>query len=830
MAVATQSVNSAGKQGFSLTRSLKAKLLALFLALSLIPLIAVGVLAFVRSQDALRAAIIDRVEAQRDLLDVAIETFASERVNEMTIMAGMARVQSMDPERALEAINQYYNELRVYETMILTGMDGNSILATDNVAYQLFDRAYMQQALRGQAVVSDPVISRATGQPIIVVASPVISEGRQVGVLLGTLPLNTLDAILKLAWTGQTGDTYLLNPEGYVFGALRVADEVKSRGIVRERVELEFKPNTHGVREAVAGRTGVDSYANFRGDQVTGAYTGVSVPGTQWGLVVTQEDSEAFAEVVALRNIILIIGLIAAALVAFIAFWVARSIADPVVAVTTIAHGLALGDIEQAVNVSSNDEIGQLADAFRQMISYQHEMAGAADRIADGDLTAEVTPQSERDALGNSFVQMIANLRHSMGQVRANALNLASASEQISASAEQSAQASQQVAATIQQVAQGTSQQTEAVTQATFQTEQMAAAIDGIAKGAQEQARAVEGASRVVENMSAMIAQVSANARSSAEASNEAARSAENGAVTVNGTVEAMSTIRTRVTGVGVKVRQMEEQSAQIGAIVETIDDIAEQTNLLALNAAIEAARAGEQGRGFAVVADEVRKLAERSGQATKEIANLIQTVQGNIADAVQAMEASLEQVETGSVRAGEAGDALQQILSAAQAVNRQVVEIASAAQNMTSASEELASSMESVSAIVEENTASAEESAASTGEITSAMENIASVSEENSASAEEVSAMTEEMSAQSEEVTAAAQSLADMARQLQEIVSQFTLPEMEQTSRPASQAAAGAQARNTRPIHRPAFEIEAGNGNGHRVPAHVAHNGNGRK
>lgn len=191
--------------------------------------------------------------------------------------------------------------------------------------------------------------------------------------------------------------------------------------------------------------------------------------------------------------------------------------------------------------------------------------------------------------------------------------------------------------------------------------------------------------------------------------------------------------------------------------MVETIDDIAEQTNLLALNAAIEAARAGEHGKGFAVVADEVRKLAERSSRETKAIAELIGQVQSGTASAVSAMQAGAEKVESGSARADQAGKALGEILSAVEATVRQVSEIAASAQEMATASRSVVDAMQSISAVIEENTAASEEMSAQSGSVSTAIQSIAAVSEEQSASTEEVSASTEEMSAQVEEMTAQA-------------------------------------------------------------------------
>ncbi|GAB4520991.1 MAG: hypothetical protein Kow0047_32080 [Anaerolineae bacterium] len=240
--------------------------------------------------------------------------------------------------------------------------------------------------------------------------------------------------------------------------------------------------------------------------------------------------------------------------------------------------------------------------------------------------------------------------------------------------------------------------------------------------------------------------------------------------------IRGMATIKDKVALSAQKVQEMGARSDQIGAIVQTIEDIAEQTNLLALNAAIEAARAGEQGRGFAVVADEVRKLAERSARATKEIADLVASIQHTVSEAVAAMDEGAHEVEAGVQRAHEAGEALNQLLKAAEASNRYGQQAWEATQKMSTLSSGVMSAIENVSAVVEENTASTEQLAASSGTISEAMESVASISEENSAAAEEVSAATEQMSAQAQEVSASAQMLAQIARELQEVISQFRL------------------------------------------------------
>ncbi|MBN1935847.1 MAG: methyl-accepting chemotaxis protein, partial [Anaerolineae bacterium] len=453
-----------------------------------------------------------------------------------------------------------------------------------------------------------------------------------------------------------------------------------------------------------------------------------------------------------------------------------RIIVVPIQTLIGIALRIAQGDLRETTDYASKDEIGQLATALRETIIYQRAMASAADSLAQGDLTIGVAPKSDQDRLGNAFAQMIVSLRTLIGQVQSSAHQVATASQQISAAAEQSAGGTQQVATTIQQVAQGTAAQTESMTKTMGTVDQVTRAIDGVAHGAQEQATAVARSAEITAQISSAIQQVASNAQAGTDSSIHAARTARAGVEIVRETVVGMETIRAKVNLAVQKVQDLGQRSEEIGDIVQTINYIASQTNLFALNAAIEAARAGEHGKGFAVVADEVRKLSENAAGATKEIATLIKQVQKTVAEAAQAMNDGATEVEAGVKRSTQSGEALQAILEAVESTNRQVGEIAAAAQQVNASANEMVGAMDTVSAIVEENTAATEEMSAGASDFAMMIENITSISEENSASTEEVSATVEEVSAQSEEVTASAQALNEMAQNLQALVVQFKL------------------------------------------------------
>ncbi|GAB4265286.1 methyl-accepting chemotaxis protein [Thermincola ferriacetica] len=403
-------------------------------------------------------------------------------------------------------------------------------------------------------------------------------------------------------------------------------------------------------------------------------------------------------------------------------------------------------------------------------------LADSALTIADGDLTREIDLQAKGEIgqLAESFRKMLANLKHLITLVFRSAEQVAATSQELASNSGEAAKATQQVAMAIQEVASGSVEQTNYINNTVETVKRVNDSVQQLSEGTRRQINDVDLTADMVSQMAQAIREVAAGAQSVAESAEKTKQAADTGARAVDASVQGMDGIKERVFDSANKIRKLGEHSQQIGEIIQVIDDIAEQTNLLALNAAIEAARAGEHGKGFAVVADEVRKLAERSGKATKEIADLILNIQKLTAAAVAAMEEGTNEVEQGVGLVTSAGKALKDILETVDETYRQIQNISAAVEQISASSEEVEKAVGNVRIITGQNTAATGELTVASADVAKAMENISAITEESSASAEEVSASTEQLTASLEEISAATEHLAKMAEELRMTVGKF--------------------------------------------------------
>jgi len=365
---------------------------------------------------------------------------------------------------------------------------------------------------------------------------------------------------------------------------------------------------------------------------------------------------------------------------------ISRGISRPIGRIATISDQISLGDIEHEIDIQSKDEIGVLAESFRKLIAYMKDLAGAAESIAKNDLTTLVEPKSEKDVLGNSFKTMSANLTGMIRQLSGNASELVSAATEISSASEQ------------------------------------------MSKGAADQSQQVEQVSSAIEEMTATIVESSKNAGDATDASKGASDTATTGGQIVSDTIQGMQKIADVVKESSESIAKLATSADQIGEIIGVIDDIADQTNLLALNAAIEAARAGEQGRGFAVVADEVRKLAERTGKATGEITEMIKGIQNETSEAVESMQTGIKEVDSGRELADRAGNSLSEIVTMSGRVMDMIQQIATASEEQSTAAEQISRNVEQVASITKETATGAEQSATAAEQLSHQAEGLKSM------------------------------------------------------------------------------------------------------
>ena len=351
----------------------------------------------------------------------------------------------------------------------------------------------------------------------------------------------------------------------------------------------------------------------------------------------------------------------------------------------------------------------------RHIVRPIHEVLEHVQEVSAGNLAVKpinVTSGDEIGELSGAINTMTESLRRLIRQVKDAGEHINASSEELTAGAERAAEAANQIAAS----------------------------ITTVAEGSERQAAAIADADSIVIQLSAGIQQVAANAGTVSGQAAQSVDAADFGKKSVDQAIRQMQTIEETVTESATVVTRLGERSQEIGQIVATITGIAEQTNLLALNAAIEAARAGEQGRGFAVVADEVRKLAEQSGEAAKQIARMIADIQGETDQAVQAMNAGTQEVKHGAAAVGAAGKSFADIFAAIQEISEQMREISTVMEEMAKGSEQIVSSMQDIDKLSKEAAGQAQNVAAATQEQSATTQEIASASEALAKLAEELS------------------------------------------------------------------------------------------
>jgi len=373
------------------------------------------------------------------------------------------------------------------------------------------------------------------------------------------------------------------------------------------------------------------------------------------------------------RNVTLtiVVGTLAAVIVLALAgFVITRNIANPLKEIAATAERIAAGDLSVTISVMSEreDEVGILAQTFSRMTDSLKRMAGVASTIAAGDLRVKVQPQSDKDVLGNAFASMVENLRRLTADISEGVNVLGSSANEI-------------VAATTQ-----------------------------LAASASESAAAVSETTTTVEEVRQTAQVATQKAKGVSDSAQKAAQSSQSGRKSTEEAGAGMNRIRQQMEAIAASMVRLSEQSQAIGQIMASVEDLAAQSNLLAVNAAIEAAKAGEHGKGFGVVAQEVKSLAEQSRQATNQVRTILGDIQKATTTAVMATEQGGKVVEAGTRQTEVASESIQALAGSVTEAAQAATQIAASSQQQLVGVEQVAGAMESINQASAQNVASAKQ------------------------------------------------------------------------------------------------------------------------
>jgi methyl-accepting chemotaxis protein len=363
---------------------------------------------------------------------------------------------------------------------------------------------------------------------------------------------------------------------------------------------------------------------------------------------------------------VIILGmLIACGLVVAAGLLLTWHISRPLKDITDIADQIAAGDlsIDLALN-HRTDEIGALKRAFTRMVHSLQDMAGTAKQIAAGNLMMQVKPQSDKDALGNAFAAMVSNLRKLTLQIQEGVNVLTSSSSEILATTTQ------------------------------------------VASGAAETATAVNQTTATVEEIKQAVQLANQKAKHVSDSAQKTAQASQSGRQAVGEMIGGMGRIREQTSSTAQSIVKLSEQSRAIGEIIATVKDLAEQSNLLAVNASIEASKAGEQGKGFAVVAQEIKSLAEQSRQATVQVRMILGEIQAATEIAVMATDMSGKAVELGAQQSDAAGASIQMLGESIMEAAHAAMQIAASSQQQMVGMDQVALAMENIKQASSQNMA----------------------------------------------------------------------------------------------------------------------------
>jgi methyl-accepting chemotaxis protein len=539
-----------------------------------------------------------------------------------------------------------------YSSILIVGKNKIAFASSESGKFKglnLAGRDYLDKAFSGVANIGSVVFSRGTGLIICSSGTPIYSStGKEViGAVVISLQLKYLTDTVEAHKIGKDGFSYIVDKNG-----LYVTNPVKEK-ILKDSISQVKGMET--LSQMVAqGKSDFVEYTSVEDIRKIAAVHPIAITG--WSVVSSVPVDELYAPARSTRNIIITIGIIFLVLASLFFYFFARSLTRPMSNVVVAAQQIASGDIGVSIPTTDRqDEISELTRAFSQMVRSLKEKAQIAEKIVANDLTVKVIPLSGKDVLGNALAIMVEQLRKQIQEIVEGVNVLASSGSEIMSS----------------------------VTQLTSSSAETSTAVSETTTTAEEVKRTAE-----VSNQ---------KARHVVELGQKTVEISKTGLKSIEDTINGMSRIKEQVESIADMVVRLSEQGQAIGEIIATVNDLAEQSNLLAVNASIEAAKAGEHGKGFAVVAQEIKSLAEQSKQATTQIRTILFDVQKAISSAVMATEQGNKAVEAGVTLSAQAGESIESLAESVTEAANAAIQIAASSQQQLIGMDQVVSAMENI-------------------------------------------------------------------------------------------------------------------------------------
>jgi len=568
-------------------------------------------------------------------------------------------------ERLLfEEMDRIHRTIPGYTLIYACNTSGGITLAPDVTLGPRFDprtRPWYMDVQRGQKpIITEAYVSVSDGAAVCTIAVPIRSGNDFAGVVGIDIRLDTLTREVGSVSIGKTGYVLMLDHKNRIIAAPQAAGVPVEEQWLGKTVD-ELPGDAAGAMKAILAQKRGYLQASFDGKDWLAS---IETTERGWSLIMLQEQDEVFADAMNVTLAILLAGAVIIAAMLAVAWWVARSMTRPLEQLATASQSVAEGDLQAIPQDEApfKGELGLLHRSLKRMVSKLGELIETAN--------AKVIEAEEALALSRRSLEEAEEAKKLAEQARRDGV----------------LQTADQLGSVIDELASATAR--------------LASEADQAGKNSEEQHERISGTSVAITEMSNAVGDVAATSARTASLADEARAEAKSGRDLVLQVVSSMGQIERQSLAMSESLSSLGIQAKDIGQIMDVINDIADQTNLLALNAAIEAARAGEAGRGFAVVADEVRKLAEKTMEATKQVGSAITAIQEGTTGNMEAMREAAAYVSASTETANKAGEALSGIETLVDNTAAEVRSIATACEEQSATLEEVTKSAEGINRI----------------------------------------------------------------------------------------------------------------------------------